>query len=986
MLLSRVGMGARLFIAFLAITLVSLSSGVASWFILSEISDAQRRMNVEALPAVAAATRTADATARLVATSSALDTAADESSRAKVELELADLAAEIRNSEIRVGLSSLDSELVSHLSDTIDALINNLSRQSELVKERLKLTSDFTRRSEETIAAATAIVDVSETLVSNASAGASAVVANLYGLIDDDTRHAEAYNALDRLIEQDIYLLDRMSELRLRSSQIGLLANRLTRAIDNAEVGEIAVRYHEHLRVVRRRIASIDDPVRKEQAETYLEVLDASVGNSPWGESLFTQRLRLIEIGTELDLLAADNRKLSAEVGSIAQSMLQQSEGFAQMTADHTAKAANAGLYWLVVSTLIAVVISGLIVWLYVERKVVRLLSNLAGAMQRLTDGDLLVDVKEEGSHELRALARAVRAFRDESEQRRSLEQERERTNEELRRHRQDLEALVKERTSQLSETNAQLHVEVTSHAQARLQAESASRAKSEFLATMSHEIRTPMTGMLGMLRVLSESTVTEKQRQQLVVARHSGEALLSILNSILDYSKIESGTISVDPAAFNLSEALVGIIALMQPAAEEKGLKIHLELDPALWASHVCDAGKLRQIIFNLLSNAIKFTDRGDIRISVKVISQTPKLQQIDIAVRDEGIGISADQQRHIFEAFTQSDPSITRRYSGTGLGLAISRRLAEIMGGQLTVSSALGKGSVFHLALPLLAAPVPKAMSVKAKSRRTGKRKKLAILVVEDDPATRIVVQSLLEAAGHLVTLAADGFEAIRKAEIAPFDVVLMDISLPGMDGPQTAAALRAAALGTSVPVIAMSAHVFKTEIDQFLNTGMDGYISKPLTPESLLGGIDTALRRTSAQPSGRADQAASIGRDIKSLGAGTVSKILDAAETVLPQRFAAMRESLPARNFKRIEKLAHATCSSAASAGFTTLLSDAKALEVSAKAGNANAIAGQIETCEQSYRLAITQARKQVATQARPPISGLARTNNLRRAKSG
>ncbi len=189
--------------------------------------------------------------------------------------------------------------------------------------------------------------------------------------------------------------------------------------------------------------------------------------------------------------------------------------------------------------------------------------------MQRLTDGDLLVDVKEEGSHELRALSRAVLAFRDESERRRSLEKERERTNEELRRHRQELEALVEERTSQLSEINARLQSGVTSHAEARSQAESASRAKSEFLATMSHEIRTPMTGMLGMLRVLSESTVTRKQREQLVVARHSGEALLSILNSILDYSKIESGKISVDPTPFNLREALVGIKALMQPALQ---------------------------------------------------------------------------------------------------------------------------------------------------------------------------------------------------------------------------------------------------------------------------------------------------------------------------------------------------------------------------------------------------------------------------------
>lgn len=972
MLFARLGMGTRLFIAFLAITAVSLSSGVGSWFVLREISDAQRRMNLEALPAVAATTRTADATARLVATSSALDAAADEITRAKVEAELGQLAVEIRKSVADASFSALDRTLVTRLSGTTDALILNLRRQSALVKERLKLSSEFTRRSEETIAAATAIVDVSETLVSNASASASAVVANLYGLIDEPTLHSQAYDALDRLIEQDIYQLDRMSELRLRSSQIGLLTNRLTRAIDTGEVREIAGGFQDHLRVVRRRIASIDDPVRQNQAENYLAVLNASVGNAPWAESLFSQRLRLIGIRAELDLLAADNRGLSANVGEIAQSMLQQSEGFARTTAAYTTEAARTGLYSLVVSTLIAVVISGLIVWLYVERKVVRRLGNMAGAMQRLTDGDLTVEVKEEGTHELRALSRAVRVFRDESEQRRSLELERERTNDELRRHRQDLKALVEERTMQLREANAKLHSEVENHAEARQQAESASRAKSEFLATMSHEIRTPMTGMLGMLRILSESTLTRSQHQQLAVARHSGDALLGILNSILDYSKIESGAISLDPVTFSLREALVGIVALMQPAAGEKKLTVRLDLDPALWATHVGDAGKLRQIIFNLLSNAIKFTDSGEIRISAKVVRQTAKLQQIDIAVKDAGIGISADQQQYIFESFTQTDPSITRRYGGTGLGLAISRRLAETMGGALNVSSTLGKGSIFHASLPLLVAPKQKLASVKLKSRRDGKRKKLSVLVVEDDPATRIVVQSLLEAAGHAVTLAADGYEAISVAESVPVDVVLMDISLPGMDGTQAAAALRAAALGASVPIIAMSAHVFKTEVDQYLTAGMDGYINKPLTPETLLGGIETVLARLGAQPSVSMEPPESIGpdsfgEDIIALGAATMGKVLDAAETVLPQRFAAMRACLLGGDFESIEKLAHATCSSAASAGFTRLLAAARALEASAKVGNADAIAGQIDICEQCYRRAMKCARKQVAEQA-------------------
>jgi two-component system sensor histidine kinase TorS len=990
MILRRLGIGARLFIAFLAITAVSLSSGVASWFILREISHTQRQVNVEALPAVAATTRTADATSRLVATASALDAAPDETSRLLVEAELAALSTEVRGSVADASFSALDGDTVAGLSTTIDALISNLSKQNALVKERLELSGEFSQRADATIAAATAIVDVSETLVSNASASASAVVASLYGLIDDQALHNAAYDALDRLIEQDIYLLDRMSELRLRSSQIGLLTNRLTRAIDSEEVSEITQGYLEHLRVVHRRIASIDDPVRKVQAQEYESILNASVGNTPWTRSLFAQRLRLIDIGVELEGLSGDNRKISAKVGEIARGMLRQSEGFARATADRATAAANAGLYWLVVSTLIAIAVSGLIVWLYVERKVVRRLANLASAMQRLTDGDLTVDVKEEGTHELRALSGAVRAFRDESKQRRLLEDERERTNEELRRHRQELKALVDERTSQLSEANAKLQSEVVSHAEARRHAESASRTKSEFLATMSHEIRTPMTGMMGMLRVLSESHVTQEQRQQLAVARQSGEALLAILNSILDYSKIEAGKISVDPVAFGLRDALVGIIALMQPAADEKGLTIRLDVGSAIWSSHLHDGGKLRQVVFNLLSNAIKFTEKGEILISARLIDQTDKLQEIAISVKDQGIGIAADQQQQIFESFTQTDPSITRRFGGTGLGLAISRRLIEAMGGKLTVSSALGHGSTFTATLPMPA--VQRLQHSKSKPKRRDSRGlgKVQVLVVEDDPATRIVVQTFLEAAGYGVLLAADGHEALNQAKSQPVDVVLMDISLPGMDGRQATVTLRESGLPSTVPVIAMSAHVFQSEVDQYLQSGMDGYISKPLSPEALLSGIEAALGQNNKKPvQGKVERGKAgpdvVISDLVSHGPTLATAILDAAEAAVPPRFDAMRVCLEARNFKEIERLAHATCSSASSAGFGKMLINARLLEQAAKERKGDEIPKHLSDCARSYKVALTKARKIVHRQRQNTISEPPQTGSLHHATS-
>lgn len=962
---NRLGIGARLFIAFLGITAVSLSSGVASWFILRGISQAQIRMSAEALPAVAATQRTADASARLVAAAPALTGARDETSRSKQEAELSALALEIRKSVTDARFSSLPGETVAKLSGTVDLLVSNLSAQNRLVKERLEAQRNFNRRADETIKAATAIVDLSETLVSNASAGASAVIASLYGLVEDPAQQVETFDALDRLIEQDIYLLDRMWELRLRSSQIGLLINRLTRAIDGREVQEISTGSQEHLRVVRRRVASIDDPVRREQASGFLQVLATSIGTSPSNQSLFSQKLRLIAIGDELDRVAADNRNLSAEVSRVAQDMLVSSENFARSTANQADRAVNAGLYFLVISTLVSVLISGLIVWLYVERSVVRRLANLAGAMQRLTDGDLTVEVEEEGTRELRAMSTAVRAFRDESKQRRALETERERTNEELRHHREKLQDLVGERTQQLQDANKLLQHEVEQHAQAREKAESASRAKSEFLATMSHEIRTPMTGMLGMVRILNESDLTAEQKRQLSVAASSGEALLGILNSILDYSKIESGNSGIDSVRFSLRDTLGGVVDLMRPSAAEKGLGLTLSCDRSIWSHHTGDDGKLRQIVFNLVSNAIKFTETGAITVAARRLAAGDQLQKIEISVADTGIGISEGDRERVFESFTQAEASIARRHGGTGLGLSISRRFSELLGGSLIVKSVLGEGSVFNLTLPLSRALPEPRRNAKSKIEAKARKRGLHILAVEDDPATRIVVQTFLEGLGHRVTMAKDGYAGLDLAAGEMPELVLMDIGLPGIDGPETARRLRAIKGAQDLPIVAMSAHVFKEEVERHLSSGMDGYVGKPLTPQALQQAIDQASAGNNDRSLPLQLDRQSFNTDFSALGRAAMIRILDAAEATLPARFSLMHRAIADKTLQTLASLAHATRSSAASAGFKALYESAGSLEAAANANDLKGVKLHLAACERNFKLAMAEARTLVAT---------------------
>ena len=293
----------------------------------------------------------------------------------------------------------------------------------------------------------------------------------------------------------------------------------------------------------------------------------------------------------------------------------------------------------------------------------------------------------------------------------------------------------------------------------------------------MSHEIRTPMTGMLGMLRILSAARLNQEQRRRLDVATASGEALLGILNSILDYSKIESGSIAVEPIAFNLKDTLAGVVELMRPSAVEKGLKLSVAFDRATFDTYVGDAGKLRQIVFNLVSNAIKFTESGRVSVIVRRLAEGGDGDRLTIAVADTGIGIADGDIGRIFEPFTQTDASITRRFGGTGLGLAISRRLAEVMGGSLSVKSAPREGSCFTLAVDLRrAATLPRAHAPQAQPPSSAAR--LRILAVEDDPATRIVVQSFLESLGHEVQLATDGYRAVEMAAQQAPDLALIDI----------------------------------------------------------------------------------------------------------------------------------------------------------------------------------------------------------------